>query len=107
MKIFQLRMLILSSLFVFYDVFAAEEDLRERVNVMFGQLPRTMPGSESDTIEQIKLGEQLCFETALSGNHTQSRNSCHNILDGGAGVDHLKTSLGALGQEGLRNAPTT
>ena len=42
----------------------------------------------------------------------RSCNSCHNILDdgsgsSGAGVDNLKTSIGALGKPGRRNAPST
>jgi len=55
----------------------------------------------------IKLGERLYFETALSANRAQSCNSCHNILDGGAGVDSRKISVGALGNVGIRNAPST
>jgi len=62
---------------------------------------------ENDSLEQIALGERLYFEKALSINNTQSCNSCHNILDGGAGVDNLKTSIGALGKPGRRNAPST
>lgn len=85
----------------------SSEELRTRANVMFGQLPRVMPGSENDTLEIIQLGEKLYFETALSLNNSQSCNSCHNILDGGAGVDNLKTSPGALGVLGTRNTPST
>lgn len=85
----------------------AQDELRQRAKVMFGQIPSVMPGSENDTLEQIRLGERLYFETALSINGTQSCNSCHNILDGGAGVDNLKTSMGALGEHGRRNAPST
>jgi cytochrome c peroxidase len=66
-----------------------------------------MPESENDTPEIIALGKALYFETALSINDTQSCNSCHNILNNDGGVDHLKTSPGALGELGRRNSPST
>ncbi|MEI6893213.1 MAG: cytochrome c peroxidase [Colwellia sp.] len=73
----------------------------------FAPLPKTMPGSEKDTLEQISLGKKLYFETFLSKNKTQSCNSCHNIINGAPGVDHLTVSIGALGALGTRNAPST
>ena len=85
----------------------AEPELRKKANILFGQMPTAMPDSQNDTDEQIKLGERLYFETALSINKTQSCNTCHNILDGNAGVDNLKTSAGALGTLGERNTPST
>jgi len=72
----------------------------------FSPLPATMPNSENDTPAQIRLGEKLYFETALSINHTQSCNSCHNINNNGAGVDNLTVSIGALNKKGQRNAPS-
>ncbi|UTW54771.1 c-type cytochrome [Kordiimonas sp. SCSIO 12610] len=84
----------------------AEDDLRALANAVFGQLPEKMPGSENDTIERIALGRKLFFETALSGNETQSCNSCHELRDGGSGTDNLRVSVGALGIEGRRNSPT-
>lgn len=85
----------------------SDEDLIKRANSLFSQIPEKMPGSENDTAHQIALGERLYFEKELSRNRSQSCNSCHNILDGGAGVDGLKTSQGALGSFGRRNAPST
>ena len=85
----------------------AEDKLRKKANTFFGQIPASMPGSENDTAEQIKLGERLYFETTLSVNRTQSCNTCHNILEGGAGVDGLKVAKGALGTSGIRNTPST
>jgi cytochrome c peroxidase len=85
----------------------ASEELRTLANTLFGQLPDTMPESENDTPEIIALGKALYFETALSINDTQSCNSCHNILNNDGGVDHLKTSPGALGELGRRNSPST
>ncbi len=84
-----------------------QQDLRERANSIFGKIPLQMKGADNDSPEQIALGERLYFEKALSINNTQSCNSCHNILDGGAGVDNLKTSIGALGESGRRNAAST
>ena len=73
----------------------------------FDPLPLVMQGAEQDTSALINLGRKLYFETALSINHSQSCNSCHNLNNNAAGVDHLKTSIGALGSIGERNAPST
>ena len=106
MKKYQLLLLLLALLSMATST-AAQEDLRKRAKSVFGEMPTRMYGSQDDTPEQIALGERLYFETALSANKTQSCNSCHNILDGGAGVDNLKTSVGALGAIGRRNTPST
>lgn len=73
----------------------------------FEPLPPVMQGAEQDSSALINLGKKLYFETALSINHSQSCNSCHNLSNDAAGVDHLKTSIGALGSIGERNAPAT
>lgn len=99
-------MLLLLSVLVSKQV-DAENSLFETSISFFSPLPQFMPGSEKDTQEQIFLGKKLYFEMSLSVNKTQSCNSCHNISNNAAGVDHLKTSIGALGKAGLRNAPTT
>lgn len=83
------------------------DELQTLAKAFFTPLPATMPGSQGDTASKIKLGKQLYFETALSVNESQSCNTCHNILDGGPGVDNLKTSPGALGSLGTRNSPST
>jgi len=80
--------------------------LQERAKKMFGSLPKEMPGSQNDTPDRIALGKKLYFEKRLSANNSQSCNSCHN-LEGAAGVDNLPTSLGAFGNPGERNSPTT
>jgi len=80
--------------------------LRAQAKAFFKTLPEKMPGGNQDTAEQIELGEKLYFETALSINGTQSCNSCHRIDNSLGGVDNEKTSLGALGKRGDRNAPT-
>ena len=81
--------------------------LMMQAQALFGKLPATMPGSEQDTPAMIALGEKLYFEEAISINKTQFCNSCHPIDNKGAGVDHLKTGLGALGKSGVRNDPPT
>ena len=103
---FGIAILLLLSVLVSKQV-DAEDSLFETSTSFFSPLPQAMPGSEKDTSEQIVLGEKLYFETLLSVNNTQSCNSCHNISNNAAGVDHLQTSIGALGKAGLRNAPTT
>ena len=85
----------------------ASEDLLQLAKQYFQPLPATMPGSELDTSEKIQLGKRLYFETALSANHSQSCNSCHDLTGLRAGADDLPTSFGALGSRGLRNSPTT
>lgn len=85
----------------------AQSSTHETALSFFEPLPRTMLGAEKDTLALISLGKKLYFETALSINHTQSCNSCHNIIKGASGVDHLKVSIGALGNLGERNAPST
>lgn len=84
-----------------------QKALQVLANTYFGALPTAMPGSEEDTSARIELGKALYFETALSVNRTQSCNTCHNILNGGAGADNLPTSPGALGKLGQRNSPST
>ena len=86
---------------------AAADELLEIARNFFAPLPAAMPGSEADTPEAIALGRDLYFETALSVNGTQSCNHCHDLTNGGAGVDLRPTSPGALGTLGTRNSPTT
>jgi len=102
-----MKILLFFIAFMFSRDVMAQDDLRNRAKLLFGTIPSSMPGSESDTAALIALGERLYFETALSGNKTQSCNSCHKLDGKGAGVDHLKTSIGATGEAGRRNAPST
>ena len=80
--------------------------LRTQANNFFKPLPETMPGSENDSAEKVRLGEKLYFETALSINGTQSCNSCHRVDGLKSGVDNEPTSPGALGERGDRNSPS-
>jgi cytochrome c peroxidase len=80
--------------------------LAENSSKIFGTIPEKMPGSEGDTPELVELGKKLYFETALSGDNTQSCNSCHNVLDKKGGVDNEPTSKGIAGKNGDRNSPT-
>ncbi len=80
--------------------------LVENAKKIFGTIPEKMPGSESDTPALVELGKKLYMDTILSGNDTQSCNSCHNILDKKGGVDNQPTSKGIAGKNGDRNSPT-
>ena len=81
--------------------------LQSQAKAMFGVLPTTMPGSENDSAELIALGEKLYMDKRLSVNNSQSCNTCHNVTDGGPGVDNTVFSAGAIaGKFGGRNAPT-
>ncbi len=86
---------------------SAEDELLVVAKRFLEPLPKSMPGSEGDTSEQIKLGAALYFETALSINNSQSCNTCHTLDGAGAGVDGLSTSPGATKAKGRRNSPTT
>lgn len=83
-----------------------EKDLYEQATLLLGSLPKQMPGAEHDTPEQIALGKMLYHDVLLSENKTQSCNTCHNINNGGVGVDNEPTSKGAFGKRGDRNSPT-
>lgn len=85
---------------------ADENALRQEALAKFGVIPVQMPGAQRDTPELIALGRELYFDTALSVNRSQSCNSCHRLDGGRAGSDHNKTSPGAKGILGARNAPT-
>jgi len=93
--------------FIYINESYAEASIDDLALSFFTPIPKKMPGSETDTQDTIFLGKKLYFETALSINKTQSCNSCHNIINGGSGVDNLKVSVGALGKFGTRNALTT
>lgn len=82
----------------------AKTEQMKQVNLMFGTIPKTMPGAERDSKELIALGEKLYHETALSANDTQSCSSCHDVK--GGGVDNQPVSTGAFGEKGGRNSPT-
>jgi len=103
----KLNFVAITLLFLVNGMLHAQESLHENALSYFSPLPKVMPGSNTDTAEKIHLGKRLYFETSLSINHTQSCNTCHNISNGGAGVDHLPASVGALGNTGSRNAPAT
>lgn len=81
-------------------------ELRTRATQTLAPIPKTMPGAEKDTPEQIKLGRTLFFDVRLSANNSQSCNSCHAVDRGRGGVDNQPTSLGAFGKRGGRNSPT-
>lgn len=54
----------------------------------------------------IELGKLLYFDPRISDDHSISCNTCHNVANGGAGMDGIPTSVGINKQKGERNAPT-
>jgi len=86
---------------------AEQVELFDQASALFPALPSAMPGSEGDSPELIALGRDLYHEVRLSVNDKQSCNTCHNVDNGGAGVDNETTSPGALGKRGARNTPSS
>ena len=80
--------------------------LLRQARAIFGRLPASMPGSDTDTPAMIALGKTLFFERGMSINKRQSCNDCHGLGPAQAGVDNNPTSPGALNKFGDRNAPT-
>lgn len=67
------------------------------------RLPRiALPADNPLTGEGVALGRRLFHDSRLSVNNTQSCESCH--VQGSAFADPRKTSTGAEGQSGKRNA---
>lgn len=88
------------------DVSDEDKALLERAQATFKPLPdlAEMQKVRPFTEEQVKLGQQLWYETRLSKGNTVSCNSCHNLAT--AGVDNMPTSAGHKSQFGARNSPT-
>ena len=84
-----------------------QKELYDQASALFPALPASMPGGEADSPELVALGRELYHDVRLSVNDKQSCNTCHNVDNGGAGVDNETTSPGALGQRGARNTPTS
>lgn len=83
----------------------SQQEDRDLALSMFGFNPQTSPDENGDTLEMISLGKSLYHEKRLSVNQNQSCATCHPIS--GWGVDGLRVSKGALGQEVERNSPST
>ena len=88
------------------DISAEDKALLERAQATFKPLPdlAEMQKVRPFTEEQVKLGQQLWYETRLSKGNTVSCNSCHNLAT--AGMDNMPTSAGHKSQFGARNSPT-
>lgn len=99
-KILSIGLILLSS------SVCADDALRQQANMLFGTLPKTMPGSEKDTPALVDLGKSLYMDKRLSKNDSQSCNTCHNVEKARPGVDNQATSTGAFGKKGGRNSPT-
>lgn len=77
-----------------------DNDLLKKANSLLGQkAPKVVVN-----YNEVALGRTLFTEVGLSGNGTQSCNSCHNLNN--YGVDNEVTSLGSTGVRGKRNTPT-
>ncbi|TGM57234.1 cytochrome-c peroxidase [Leptospira vanthielii] len=85
-------------------LYAAELQTLAREKI--GILPNFVPGSETDTVAKIVLGNKLFRDNKLSSNHVQSCITCHPIDGTSAGMDRQSTSRGTFGQLGKRNTPT-
>lgn len=71
----------------------------------FKPLPAIAESADNPiTLEKVKLGKLLYFDTRLSKTGNNSCNSCHNLAT--YGVDNLPTSKGDAGKFGDRNSPT-
>lgn len=88
------------------DISAEDKALLEHAQATFKPLPdlAEMQKIRPFTEEQVKLGQQLWYETRLSKGNTVSCNSCHNLAT--AGMDNMPTSAGHKSQFGARNSPT-
>lgn len=102
-----MKKMLTASLLIMSSALYADDALRQQASAMFGPLPASMPGSENDTPALVSLGKSLYMDKRLSVNDSQSCNSCHNVVDGAAGVDNEPTSPGAFGKRGDRNSPTS
>ncbi|MCW7468525.1 cytochrome-c peroxidase [Leptospira kanakyensis] len=81
-------------------------DLQRSAREKIGILPSSVPGSETDSIALINLGNKLFRDNRLSSNHVQSCLTCHPIDGNAVGMDRQSTSRGTFGQLGKRNTPT-
>ncbi|GGD56274.1 cytochrome-c peroxidase [Pseudoxanthomonas indica] len=84
----------------------AADPLRDSARQLFQPLPDKLDKVRDQPLTEarIALGQSLFFDPRLSGSHTISCNSCHNL--GTAGADNVVTSTGHGGQKGPRNSPT-
>ncbi|MBM9545509.1 c-type cytochrome [Leptospira sp. 201903074] len=86
--------------------FIYASELQVIVRSKIGSLPNSVPGSETDSIAKINLGNKLFRDNKLSSNHVQSCLTCHPIDGSAAGMDRQSTSRGTFGQPGKRNTPS-
>lgn len=89
------------------SLYAAEADveLMNKAKAILGPLPASMPSSENPiTLEKVKLGNALFWESRISVDKTVSCAKCHPI--GLYAVDGLRKSVGNNCKENPRNDPT-
>lgn len=85
---------------------SSTDPLRESARQWFQAIPESLDKVRDQPLTEtrVALGHRLFFDPRLSGSHTISCNSCHNL--GTAGADNVVTSTGHGGQKGPRNSPT-
>jgi cytochrome c peroxidase len=79
---------------------SSSSELLRKANILFAKKIKPIEVN----IELANIGNRLFKDARLSGNNSQSCNSCHNVDN--YGVDNLKISIGAYGIVGERNSPT-
>jgi cytochrome c peroxidase len=99
---YRLFVLFLLSALLFACTSKDDKSLIDTSRRVFGPLP----AGKADAPELVRLGRELYFSNDLSVTKTQSCASCHPIDGSKPGTDGQRTSDGARGTRGRRNAPT-
>ena len=83
-----------------------EASLLQDAQGIFQPLPSREEANKEHAFndEQVKLGQQLWYDTRLSMGNDISCNTCHVLTT--HGVDNKPTSPGHKGAQGVRNSPT-
>ena len=100
-----LTALLLGTLALCSDSWAADQDLLKKARDTFEALPTSMATADNPvTPERVALGRHLFFDKRLSLDGSVSCESCH--LPGLHGTDGQAKSIGVQHRKNLRNAPT-
>jgi cytochrome c peroxidase len=105
---FNIKMIVVISMLSFARISLGsngDEELLKQANQIFGQLPKAIVSEKNPiTLEKVKLGKILLYETRISVDGTVSCARCHPI--GLYAADGLKKSIGNNCKINPRNAPT-
>lgn len=100
-----LTALLLGTLALCWDSWAADQDLLKKARDTFEPLPTSMATADNPvTPERVALGRHLFFDKRLSLDGSVSCETCH--LPGLHGTDGQAKSIGVQQRKNLRNAPT-